>query len=204
MKKWEKKIIAVAPVDGYGVNETMVWIKIDKSTQLPWTDIIPAPEFVLKNIDTSLFQNTVKKTLKRAEFGDKAKDLKVGQTLTGGQNNDIPAKITKITADEVMVEIDNSKNPFSGKELKAGVTVEVEEGVIFTVRSVSGTGVTFDVVNKKSPFYGKYTPGTTVDILGGEVTLKEIGEDYLIVDILPPKDELKTTLFFDVELVDIK
>ncbi len=197
MKKWEKKIIAVAPVDGYG--EAVAGVKTEK--KVAKTDI--APEFSIV-LDASLFKSTVTETIKKEMLGDKAKDLKVGQTLTGGQNNDIPAKIIKITADEVIVEIDNSKNPFSGKELKPGVTADVEEWVTFTVKSVSGSGVTFDVVNKNSPFYGKYTVGTTAETPVGNVTLKEIWDKEVTIDIEPTKDELKTTLFFDVELVDIK
>ncbi len=120
MKKGEKKLIRVAPVDGYGEESSAG--KTEK--KIAKTDI--APEFII-TLDASLFTKTVTETIQKKKFGEKAKDLKVGQTLTGGQNNDIPAKIIKITADDVMVEIDNSKNPFSGKELKPGVSADIEE-----------------------------------------------------------------------------
>ena len=194
MKKGEKKIIAVAPINGYGVGGT-------KEERVPKYAI--APEYTL-TLDKSLFANTVTQTIKKTLLGDKTKNLKVGQTLTGGQNNDIPAKVIKITNDEVTLEIDNSSNPFHGKELKPGVSSSVEEGNEFTITAVEGTGITFNVVNKKSPFYKKYTIGAVADVPVGQITLKSIEKDDLIIVLDQGKDPKKTSLFFDVEVTDIK
>ncbi len=198
MKKGEKKLIAVAAVDGYGEEESTPAIQ---EQHVPKFQI--APEYTL-TLDKSLFADTVTQTIKKELLGDKAKDLKVGQTLTGGQNNDIPAKVMKIDGDTVTLQIDNSSNPFHGKELKAGVTASVAEGNEFRVLSVEGTGVTFSVIDKKSPFYGKYETGATIVLPIGKVTLKAIEKDDVIISIERAKDTKKTSLFFDIEVVDIK
>ena len=198
MKKGEKKIIAVAPIDGYGVEDAKGG---SKEERVPKYAI--APEYTL-TLDKSLFADTVTQTIKKTLLGDKTKNLKVGQTLTGGQNNDIPAKVIKITNDEVTLEIDNSSNPFHGKKLKPGVSSSVEEGNEFTIVSMEGTGITFNVINKKSPFYKKYTVGAVADVPVGQITLKSIEKDDLIIVLDQGKDPKKTSLFFDVEVIDIK
>ncbi len=195
MKKGEKKLIAVAPIDGYGMNE---WAK---EQRVPKNQI--APEFTLTGVDRSLFEDIVKETFDKKILGEKAKDIKVGQTLTGGQDSTIPAKIIKITDTQVTVEIDNSGNPFHGKELKPGVTASVEGWNEFTIVSIEGTGITFNVVNKKSPFFGNYVVGAVATVPVGKITLKSIAKDDVVI-LLDRKDPKKTSLFFDVEIMDIK
>lgn len=117
------------------------------------------------------------------------------------------AKVTKVTDNEVTVEIDNSGNPFHGKTLAPGLSVEVESGTTFTVKSLAGTGITFDIENKNSPFYSAFTVGTSIDLPVGKVTIDEIREDTVMVSIeepIDPTDKKKWPLFFDVEIVDVK
>jgi len=197
MKKGERKTIAVAAVDGYGIDTS------SGSQEERVEKYKIAPEYSL-TLDKSLFGDTLTETIAKNLLGDEAKNYKVGQTLTGGQNNDIPGKIVKITDTEVTVAIDNSKNPFHGKEIAPGLSTEVESGVTFTVKALQGTGVVFDVMNKNSPFYNNFATGTSVDLSVGKVTIKSIEENDVIVDILPAKDPKKTSLFFDVEIVDVK
>lgn len=155
-------------------------------------------------LDKSLFADTITEVIKKEMLGEEAKDIKVGSTLTGGENKDIPAKVIKISGDDVTLEIDNKSNPFYGKKLEVGTVANVEDGVTFTIKSLEGTGVTFDIVNQKSPFFGKYTVGTTVDTPVGKVTLKSINTDDVTILVDTPKDPKQSTLFFDVEVVDIK
>lgn len=190
MKKGERKTIAVAPSDGYAEE------KIPK--------YYIAPNYTM-TLDKSLFSDKVTQTVSKADLGEKAATIKVGETLTGGTNGEMTAKVTKITASDVTLEIDNSKsNPFHGQELKAGVTAQVQEGMTFTVKSLEGTGVTFDVVNSKSPFVNNFTTGATAEISGGKMVIKAIEENDVIIEDVSGTDPKKSSLFFDIEVVDIK
>lgn len=190
MKKGDRKMIAVAPSDGYAEE------KVPK--------YLIAPNYTI-TLDKSLFSNKVTQTVSKTEFGEKATTIKVGDTLTGGTNTEMTAKVTKVTASDVTIEIDNTKgNPFHGQELKVGATAQVEEGMTFTVKSLEGTGVTFDAVNSKSPFVNNFTTGATVEISGGKMVIKAIEENDVIIEDISGTDPKKSSLFFDVEVVDIK
>jgi FKBP-type peptidyl-prolyl cis-trans isomerase 2 len=151
MKKGEKKSFAVAPKDGYG--ESRITTVVEKREL--------EPEFSA-TVDKSQFQDRITETIQRNLLGVAGSGLTVGQTLTGGMNQDIIAKVMKIDGDNITLDIDNSKlNIFSGKELKVGATAE-KNGASFVITAMSDTGVTIDVKNTKSPFYGKaFEPGAT-------------------------------------------
>lgn len=176
MKKGERRTIAVAPVDGYGEDT-------------PETQTVPkymiAPEYSV-TLDKSLFSDRITQVMSKTELGDMATGIKVGMTLTGGQNGDITATVKKIDGENVTLDIDNSKNPFHGKELKPGTSATIENGTIFTITGLEGTGITFQAENKTSPFYGKYVTGATAEIPSlGTITLKSIEADDLIIEIPP-------------------
>lgn len=85
MKKGEKKMIVVAPKDGYG--EAL------KTEVVPRNSIAP---IFTTTIDKSILSDTIVQTINRAQLGEQGgSGLTVGKTLTGGQ--DMTAKVTKIT-----------------------------------------------------------------------------------------------------------
>lgn len=190
MKKGERKTIAVAASDGYA------------EERIPKYYI--APNYTI-TLDKTLFSDKITQVISKTNLGELGNDIKVGSTLTGGANNDIPAKVTKINGEDVTLEIDNSKNnPFHAKELKVGESAIVEEGVTFTVKALEGTGVTFDVVNTKSPFAQNFTVGATADLPNGKIIIRSIEDNDVVVEDISGTDPKKSSLFFDVEIVDIK
>jgi len=64
------------------------------------------------------------------------------------------------------------------------------------------------VVDNNSPFYGNYTVGASTILPMGQVTIKSIDEETVTLSIeevaSATTDPKKKTLFFDVEVVDIK
>ena len=104
MKKGEKKVIEVAPKDGYG--EAMVVRTVQRYEV--------APEFTITT-DKTRFQDVVTQVVPRSSLGEAGKDLKEGQTLTGGLG--ITAKVVKIDGENVTLDIDNKDHPFYGKKV---------------------------------------------------------------------------------------
>jgi len=190
MKKGERKTIAVAPSDGYAEE------KIPK--------YYIAPNYTM-TLDKSLFTDNVTQVVSKENLGDRATTIKVGDTLTGGTNGEMTAKVTKVTSTDVTLDIDNSTgNPFHGQELKAGATAEVQSGVTFTIKSIEGTGVTFDVENMQSPFVDNFMVWATAEFSGTKIIIKSIEEEDVIIEDISGTDPKKSSLFFDVEVVDIK
>ena len=83
MKKGEKKMIEVSPKDGYG--EALMVRTVPKYEV--------APEFTI-TVDKTRFQDVITQVVPVASLGEAGKDLKVGQSLTGGLG--ITAKVVKI------------------------------------------------------------------------------------------------------------
>ncbi|MDD2694095.1 MAG: FKBP-type peptidyl-prolyl cis-trans isomerase [Candidatus Gracilibacteria bacterium] len=190
MKKGERKTIAVAASDGYAEE------KIPK--------YYIAPNYTM-TLDKSLFADKVTQVVNRGNLGEMSVTVKVGDTLTGGTNGEITAKVINVTDTEVTLDIDNSTgNPFHGQELKAGATAEVQSGVTFTVKAIKGNDITFDVVNEQSPFIDNFMVGATAEVAGTKMLIKAIEEDNVIIEDISGTDPKKTSLFFDVEIVDIK
>lgn len=104
MKKGEKKMIVVAPKDGYG---ELVKTEVDPRNSL-------APTFTT-TVDKNMLEDTISQTVSRAMLGEQGKTLTVGQTLTGGE--DMTAKVIKIEGDNITLSIDNKQNPFYGKKV---------------------------------------------------------------------------------------
>jgi FKBP-type peptidyl-prolyl cis-trans isomerase 2 len=157
MKKGEKKSFVVEPKDGYG--EARVTQTIQKYQV--------APEFTL-TVDKKDLQDTVTQMVQKSQLGEAGKDLKEGQSLTGGY--DLVAKVMKIDGENITLEIENKNNPYYGKKLAVGATAE-QNGATYTISALSDTGVTLAVKNSKSPFAGKKfevgAVGTLPDNLGG-------------------------------------
>lgn len=192
MKKGEKKTIVVAPKDGYGE------LTIEQSA--PKNSLAPAFTTTIKR---ELLGDTISQTVTRSQLGEQGSGVTVGQTLTGGQ--DLVAKVTKIEGDTITLAITNSQNPFYGKKLAVGEVSE-KDGIQFTIKGMTDTGVTVDIVNKNSPFYGKDfaagVTGTTKD--GKNITIKSMSGDTLMVDVPNTHELAGKTLYFEVEVIDIK
>jgi FKBP-type peptidyl-prolyl cis-trans isomerase 2 len=141
MKKGERKMIQVSPKDGYGENVIV--------RTVPKFEV--APEFTI-TVEKIRFQDVITQVVPRSDLGEAGKDLKEGQTLTGGLG--IVAKVVKLDGENITLDIENKDQPFYGKKLVVGASAE-KDGAKFTVKQLTDTGVTMDVVNSKSPFAGK-------------------------------------------------
>lgn len=192
MKKGEKKLIEVAPKDGYG--EATIERTVNKYEI--------APLFTITT-DKRNFSDKNTETLPLSTFGEEAKDITVGKTLTGGAG--ITAKVIKLDGENVTLEIDNKNNPFYGKKLVVGAKAEKEKAK-FTVKAVTETGVTLEVENGESPFYGKeFIAGASATLEnGGTLTVKSLSGETVTL-ITPNTHPLAgKTLYFAVEVTDIK
>jgi hypothetical protein len=122
---------------------------------------------------------------------------------------DMTAKITKIADGNVSLEIQNTSHPFYGKKLEVGATSE-KDGASFKVISMTESGVTMEVKNSRSPFFGKeYSAGAvaiTNDQLGNTGSLKivSMSGDTVDIEVPNPHPQAGKTLYFDIEILDIK
>ncbi|MFZ2256007.1 MAG: hypothetical protein WAW59_01655 [Patescibacteria group bacterium] len=126
----------------------------------------------------------------------------VGQVFTGANNS--TAIVKSVTATDMTLEIENTNNPFYGKNIAIGTTAEsVEQGASYKITAIEGTGVTLEVTNKNSPFYNKkFAVGESIESPSGKVEIREInGEEVVIAQYHPMVGK---TLFFDIEILDIK
>jgi hypothetical protein len=94
-----------------------------------------APEFTL-TVDKKDLQDTVIQMVQKSQLGEAGKDLKQGQSLTGGY--DLVAKVMKIDGEDVTLEIENKSNPYYGKKLTVGATAE-QNGAAYTISALSDT-----------------------------------------------------------------
>lgn len=206
MKKGEKKTFEVLPKDGYG--------EATETITLPDYQIKP---IFSKTIDKTIFSDVLTQTVQRSVLGEEGKTIKVGEYLSGA--TDTKVRVTKIDGDNITVEMQNTSQPFYGKKLAVGLKAEKEDA-LFTIKAISGTGVTVEVVNKSSPFYEKKvevgaigtvkTPFQVMSIdgkralLSGDVTISALTEDTVTLTIANSHPLAGKTLYFDVEVVDIK
>lgn len=51
----------------------------------------------------------------------------------------------------ITLAIENKENPFYGKKLVVGATAQKDK-ITFTVKALTDTGVTLDIINGDSPF----------------------------------------------------
>lgn len=191
MKVGEKKVIIVAPKDGYGEATTVQ--KAPKNSL--------APMFTT-TVDKSVFADTITQSISRSQLGAQGgSGLTVGQTLTGGQ--DVTAKVVKIEGDTVTLDIKNTQNPFYGKKIVVGENVEKEE-IKFTIKAITETGVTLDIENKKSPFYGKeFKEGSVAQTPSGTMTIKSMSGDTIEIEAPNEHPLAGKTLYFEVELLSL-
>lgn len=197
MKKGERKMIAVSPKDGYG--------EARMTRSVPKYEV--APEFTI-TVDKTRFQDVITQIVPLASLGEAGKDLKEGQTLTGGLG--ITAKVVKIEGENVTLDIENKEHPFYGKKVVVGATAETD-GTKFTVKELSETGITMDVMNSKSPFAGKkfevWAEGE-LEIPNNptKIPLKIVAINGEQIDVEMPNTHplAGKTLFFDVEVLDIQ
>jgi FKBP-type peptidyl-prolyl cis-trans isomerase 2 len=198
MKAGEKKVIEVSPKDGYG--EARITRETNKYEI--------APEFTLENIDKTRFQDVITQVVQKAQLGDAGKDLKEGQSLTGGLG--IVAKVMKIDGENITLEIPNKDHPFYGKKLAVGASA-TKDGATFTVKSISESGVTLDVKNSRSPFAGKaFAPGATATVTGQtsteqvEIKIVSLSGNTVTLDMPNPHPLGGKTLFFDIEVLSVE
>lgn len=191
LKKGEKKMVKVIPSEGYGRPVTISKEQI-------------APEFSLTR-DIKMFDKTLRQTLEKSQFPaemqEKVANAKVGDTLTGAEN--AVANVVEVSSDTITLTIENTANPFYGKDLAVG-TVATTPDADFKITAVDATSVTLLITNKKSPFYGKtFAVGESITPQNGsKITIKEIGADT--VTILADHPFMDKDLYFDVSVVDVQ
>jgi len=152
--------------------------------------------------DKSVFADIVTETVERVDLPDDMRDAQVGQVFTGA--NDATARVVQANTDNITLEIANTNNPFYKKKIEVGATAESAGGeAIFKITKISGTGVTLEITNKNSPFYNKnFAPGESIDTPSGKIEIQEILEDDIVIAQYHPM--VGKTLFFDIEILDIK
>ncbi len=206
MKKGEKKIFEVLPKDGYG----------------DATEVVTLPDYQVKPVftkvlDKMIFSDVLSQTVDRAMLGEEGKTITVGAYLSGA--TDTKVKVTKIEGDSITLEMANPNHPFYGKKLAVGLKAEKEDA-IFTIKAIAGTGITVEVINKNSPFYNaKVEVGSTAEVktpfqvmnmegrpvvLSGNISIVSMTGETITVSIPNAHPLAGKTLYFDVEVVDIK
>jgi FKBP-type peptidyl-prolyl cis-trans isomerase 2 len=198
MKKGEKKTIEVLPKDGYG--EASISKTVRESEV--------APEFTITT-DRSQFEDTSVQTVERNLLGEQWKNLVVGQTLTGGAN--VTAKVVKIDGDSITLSINNVNNPFYGKKLAVGEKTK-KDNISFDIKSLTQTGITVRIMNGDSPFAGKSfvvwatgaIPGKNGGPSPGDIKVLAISGEAIDIAIPNTHPLAGKTLYFDIEIVDIK
>ncbi len=197
MKKGDKKTIEVPPELGYGNEPRIASVDISEV----------APKFTITR-DKKIFSDTVTETVKKSDIQESMRSATVWQYLTWA--NGISAKVTKVTDSDITLEVKNPQNIFSGKELTVGTQVDLpDNGGTAKIIWLKWTGITLEVINKKSPFYNKkFAIGETTDITWangrneGKIEIRGMSGDT--ISIAQYTATTGKTLFFDVEVVDIK
>ena len=201
MKVGEKKTVTIAPEQAYGKD----WISEGERIIDP--SVFDAT--IVRKVKREDLQDVIKLTVKKSELGTSGQLPKVGEILTGADG--LKAKVISIGESDVNLEIDNSKNPFSGKKIAIGTTAQIEGGNTATITALDATNVTLKISNKNNPFFGKELKaglvGTYTD--RGQTrrfTIKSIsGKSMTISSELKNDSKLANkTLIFDLELKEIK
>lgn len=191
VKSWDKKVIKVIPSEGYGRPVTITKEQI-------------APEFTITR-EKQMFDNTLRQTLDKSQFPvemqEKVASAKVGDTLTGAEN--AVATVVEVWSGTITLTIENTGNPFYGKELSVGAETS-NESANFKITAMDDKTVTLLITNKKSPFYNKtFAVGESITPQNGsKITIKEIGTST--VTILADHPFMNKDLYFDVDVVSVK
>jgi FKBP-type peptidyl-prolyl cis-trans isomerase 2 len=191
MKKGDKKTIEVPPELGYGTGPVLSTI----------AKFNLAPVFTITQ-DKKIFADMITEVVQIADLPEDMKSAKIGQVFTGANNS--TAKVTAVDTTSITLQINNTNNPYYGKKIVVGATAENEtKDATFKIVKMEGTGVTLEVTNKKSPFYNKkFAVGESIDTQNGKTEIREITDESLVIAQYHPM--VGKTLFFDVEVVEIK
>lgn len=191
LKKGDRKVIEVPPELGYGTGPVL--------TSVPKFQI--APQFTITQ-DKSIFADSIKEVVPRTDLPEDMKNATVGMVFTGANN--ATAKVVAADTTSITLDIQNTNNPFFGKKIAVGETSESSQGdATFKITAIKGTWVTLEIVNKNSPFYNKkFEVGATTDTPTGKIEIKEIKDEEIVVAQYHPM--MGKTLFFDIEIVDVK
>jgi len=103
MKVWDKKTLTISPADGY-------WEKTIKQ-EIPLSYI---QDKMTQTVPSDTFADTVTRTFPAASLWDKAKTIKVWESI---ETSWITWKVTALDASWVTIQVDNKQNPFYGKKL---------------------------------------------------------------------------------------
>lgn len=198
MKKGEKKMIEVLPIDGYGESSMRRTVKESEV----------APEFTITT-DKAQFEDTSIQTVQKNLLGEQGKSLLVWQTLTGGAN--VIAKVTKIEGENVTLMIDNKENPFYGKKLEIGAVAKKDK-ISFIIKALTDKTITILINNGESPFSGKpFVVGATAPIPAangqpspGNIKILAISGETVDIDVPNTHPLAGKKLYFEVEILDIK
>ncbi len=191
MKIGEKKTLTIEPKDAYG----------EKTT----TQSLPIQYFqdkITQKVPLDSFKDTITQDVPLKLLGDRVKELKVGGDFEAEW---MKAKVIKIGAENVTLEMKNTANPFLGKKLKVGLKATFE-GNDITIKNINKMEVSLEINNKKNPFYGKkLIAGLEGEIPNvGKIILKEVATETVTVEVPNTHELAGKTLIFDVTLVSIK
>lgn len=191
MEVGEEKTLTIVPKDAYG----------EKTT----TQSLPIQYFqdtITQKVPLDSFKDTITQDVPLKLLGDRVKELKVGGDFEADW---VKAKVLKIGAENVTLEMKNTANPFFGKKLKVGLKATFE-GNDITIKSIGKTEVSVEINNKKNPFYGKkLIAGLEGEIPNvGKIILKEVAAETVTVEMPNTHELAGKTLIFDVKLVSIK
>jgi FKBP-type peptidyl-prolyl cis-trans isomerase 2 len=119
--------------------------------------------------------------------------------------------VTKVDGEDVTLMIDNKENPFYGKKLVVGATAK-KESISFTVKALTEKQVTMFIVNGNSPFAGKQfvvgasapLPSANGQSSPGNIKITAISGESINIDVPNTHPLAGKTLYFDIEILDIK
>ncbi|EKE29146.1 MAG: hypothetical protein ACD_2C00220G0009 [uncultured bacterium (gcode 4)] len=190
MKVGDKKTLTLGPKDAYGEEYNKQSVET-KYLQDSFDQEVPAESF----------KDVISREFPKEMLGDKADALKVWEEI---ENWWISWKVTAITSSGVTIEIKNTQNPFSGKEIKVWARAEYQwNGIV--IKSIGDKMITVNIENKQNPFYGKKLVAWLTGKLPNwqEVRIEKIWEEKTDLEIKNTHELAWKTLIFDIELKEI-
>lgn len=190
MKVWEKKTIKISPADWY-------W-------EAKMIQTIPS-KFLSDNIEQDVpansFEDTISETFPIEVLWEKAKNVKIWETVT---ENWVTWKVKSITSTWVTLEIANPSNPFSWQKIAVWAKVDYQWNTI-TIKKITPETVTVNILNKQSPFFWKKIIEWLVGKLPTweEIKIVKIDWENTEVETANTHELAWKTLIFDVEVKDI-
>lgn len=143
--------------------------------------------------------------------GDK-KDFLVPPELgygTGGAVEEVaielvaPTFTTTITMDELNQSKEDPSSPLYQKEVKKGLQVTDAMGNVYTIKDITDTAATLDIVSSTTPFTKEnFKTGGTIEQGNMTAVIREIREKTVVMEFQTPL--VGKTLHFDVEVVSIE